>query len=105
MTRTPGRRFHNSISCDQVAAKYLGKETRYNSIELTCKDPGTGPGLSMSWDEAGKPLPGFSSALELYNHLFGDSKMSLKERKYLLMKEKSVLDSVLKVYKKGPKTC
>ena len=95
LRRTPGRSFHNSISCDQVAAKYLGKETRYNSIEMTCNDQGTGPGLSLAWDQAGKPLPGMSNPTEFYNFLFGDNTMSLAERKYHLKKEKSVLDSVV----------
>ncbi len=32
---TPGKPFANTISCDQVAAKYLGKDTRYSSIQLS----------------------------------------------------------------------
>lgn len=94
LKRTPGRAFHNSISCDQVAAKYLGKDTRFDSLRLTCSEGGTGPGLSLSWDQAGKPLPGIMDPLELFNMLFGDGKMSVEERKYLISKKRSVLDAV-----------
>ena len=56
----PGSSFHNTVSVDQVAARYLGQETRFSSIRLNGADPaisgvGHGPGLSLSWDEKGKP--------------------------------------------------
>ena len=94
---TPGKSFQNSISCDQVAAQYLGKETRYNSIELSGHQndsKGAGPGFSLSWDLQGKPLPGIPDPLEFFNHVFGDGKMSTKERQYLLRRRKSILDTV-----------
>ena len=94
LRRTPGRAFHNSISCDQVAAKSLGETTRFNSIELSCNEGGTGPGLSMAWDNVGKPLPGMVDPLEFFNHLFGDGKISLAERKHMIAKRKSILDAV-----------
>lgn len=94
LKRTPGRAFHNSISCDQVAGNYLGKHTRYNSVQLSCSEGGTGPGLSLAWDQAGKPIPGIADPLELFNHLFGDGKMSVAERKQLISKKKSILDAV-----------
>jgi hypothetical protein len=94
LTRTPGRAFHNSISCDQIAGKILGRDTRYNSMELTCTDGGTGPGLSLAWDAAGKPIPGMQDPVEVYNHLFGDGKMSIAERKQMLTKKNSILDAV-----------
>ena len=56
---TPGKRFFNSISCDQVAAKHLGEDTRFSALVLSDDEPdggqnsGHGPGLSLSWDEAG----------------------------------------------------
>ena len=33
----PGKARHNSVSCDQVAAGVLGKETRYQSLQLNCR--------------------------------------------------------------------
>ena len=59
----PGRSFCNSISVDQVAAAHLGRETRFSSIQLGTPDAnnqGHGPGLSLAWDEHGKPLAGFT---------------------------------------------
>lgn len=94
LKRTAGRAFHNSISCDQVAGSFLGKNTRYNTIQLSCSEGGTGPGLSLAWDHAGKPIPGIMEPLELFNHLFGDGKMSVAERKQLISKKKSILDAV-----------
>ena len=94
LKRTAGRSFHNSISCDQVAGNVLGKNTRYNSVQLSCSEGGTGPGLSLAWDQAGKPIPGIMDPVELFNHLFGDGKMSVAERKQLISKKKSILDAV-----------
>ena len=95
LTRTPGRAFHNSISSDQLAAKHLGKNTRFSSIELSADDSnGTGPGFSLAWDADGKPIPGIKDPVELFDSLFGDGKMSLAERKEMLKNENSILDAI-----------
>ena len=97
---TPGKRFHNSISCDQLIAKYIGTKTRFASLTLSAiekdggQNSGHGKGLSLSWDETGKPIPGYNTPLDLYRTLFaqkGDSNEELMER---LRKKKSVLDIV-----------
>ena len=97
---TPGKRFHNSISCDQVIAEYIGKKTRFASLTLSAfekdggQNSGHGKGLSLSWDQAGNPIPGFNAPLDLYRTLFaqkGDSNEELMER---LKKKKSILDIV-----------
>ncbi|MCM8535316.1 MAG: DUF1552 domain-containing protein [Lentisphaeraceae bacterium] len=95
LRRTPGRAFHNNISCDQVAAKHLGRNTRFNSIEIGGPEGGAGPGLSLAWDQAGKPLPGFNDPVELFNQLFGNDKVSSNERRYQLQQKKSILDGML----------
>lgn len=91
--RTPGRSFHNSISSDQVAARHLGKDTRYTSIELATSpsELGTGPGLSLAWNEEGKPIPGIADPLEFFNMLFGNGKVTRES----LATEKSILDSLM----------
>lgn len=95
LTRTPGRGFHNSISSDQVAASYLGKETRFSSIELSCHDTGgVGPGFSLAWDANGKPIPGIKDPVELFDIMFGDGKMSIAQRRQLIKNEQSILDAV-----------
>ncbi len=97
---TAGKRFHNSISCDQVAAEHLGKDTRFSSLILSAKEPdggsnsGHGKGLSLAWDESGKPIPGVTRPLDLYHELFahpGDSREQLDAR---LKKRQSILDLV-----------
>lgn len=97
---TPGKRFHNSISCDQVAAQHLGKDTRFSSLVLSAKEAdggsnsGHGKGLSLAWDDSGNPIPGINRPLDLFRMLFahpGDSRAELDVR---LKKKQSILDMV-----------
>ncbi|MCM8538706.1 MAG: DUF1552 domain-containing protein [Lentisphaeraceae bacterium] len=94
---TPGKRFANTISCDQVAAKYLGKETRYSSLQITSTDTnsfsGYGKGLSLSWDANGKPISGVTEPFRLYDKLFGGGDMSYEEKLAMLQQRKSILDA------------
>lgn len=95
--RTPGREFHNDISCDQVAAEHLGRDVRYRSLVLTGTDAdvtGAGPGASMSWDEMGNPIQGIADHVSLFSSLFGDGGMSIEERRDLLNRKQRVLDAV-----------
>ena len=94
------QRAKNSISCDQLLAQQLGKDTRYQSLILSAKEKdglsnsGHGAGLSLSWDDTGKPIPGINRPIDLYNKLFanaGDSKEGLNQR---LKKQQSILDLV-----------
>ncbi|MDD7987252.1 DUF1552 domain-containing protein [Lentisphaera marina] len=94
LKRTTGRSFHNSISSDQLAAKHLGAHTRFDSIVLGKRGNGTGPCLSLSWDESARPIQGMNDPIQLYNQMFGDGSVSLAERKALLRKKRSVLDTV-----------
>lgn len=97
---TPGKRFHNSISCDQVIAQHIGQETRFASLILSAKEvdggqnSGHGAGLSLSWDESGNPLPGIKRPIDLFYTLFAnpnDSRAALDER---LKNQQSILDLV-----------
>lgn len=97
---TPGKRFHNSVSCDQVIARKIGEDTRFPCLVLSAKEAdggqnsGHGPGLSLSWDESGNPIPGIKRPLDLYRALFatpGDSRAELDAR---LKKKQSILDLV-----------
>lgn len=101
----PGQSFHNTISADQVAAQTLGKDTRYSSIQLNGGDPniegpGHGPGLSLSWNAAGKPVGGLNSPVLLFHRLFSEEKMPLEKRQRMLAQNRSVLDAVLTDAKK-----
>ena len=89
-----------SVSCDQVAARAIGKDTRFPSLVLTSREPipgqgaGHGAGYSLSADDRGRSLPGIASPLQLYRTLFaqkGDSPEQLLSR---LDNRKSILDLV-----------
>ncbi len=93
---TPGKAFQNGVSVDQVAARKLGAETRFESLELSCpKGEGFGPGLSLSWSPTGNPIAGETSPVALFDRLFGAAEVSPEERRYQLSKDQSVLDAVL----------
>lgn len=97
---TPGKRFFNSVSCDQVAAKHLGQDTRFSSLILSEREAdggqnsGHGPGLSLSWDDSGNPMPGLSDPVELYRTLFAQKTDSRAELDARLQKKQSILDIV-----------
>ncbi|MCP4889465.1 MAG: DUF1552 domain-containing protein [Planctomycetaceae bacterium] len=90
----PGRARHNSVSCDQVAADFLGKDTRYESLQLNCanEDSGNGHGgIAISYRTDGSPLPGFDSALEVYFKVFGGN-VGREELLETLKQRKSLFD-------------
>ena len=90
----PGKARHNSISCDQVAAAHLGKDTRYQSLQLNCPKSDTGNGhggVAISYREDGSPLTGFDSPLEVYQRLFGGN-VSKEEVLNTLKQRKSIFD-------------
>ncbi|MEK0445818.1 MAG: hypothetical protein RLZZ399_1139 [Verrucomicrobiota bacterium] len=94
----PGQTFHNSISADQVAAEFLGKETRFPSLQLGCvraSGDGHGPGLSMAWDQRGKPVAGFDNPVVAFHRLFSSETTPLHERQAMLLQKRSVLDALL----------
>ena len=95
--RTPGREFHNDISCDQVAAKYIGQDVRFPSLTLTGASDdvaGAGPGASLAWDALGNPIQGISDHLVLFSKLFGDGGMTIEQRRHLINQNRSVLDTI-----------
>ena len=97
---TPGKRFHNSVSCDQVLAQELSRDTRYAALTLSAKEPdggsnsGHGKGLSLAWDDAGNPIPGIERPLDLYHALFANPNASREALDARLKKKQSILDLV-----------
>jgi hypothetical protein len=95
---TLGKRFHNSVSCDLVAAEHLGRDMRYSSLVLASKEKnpgGHGKGMSLAWTNEGKPVSGVRGPVELYGQLFGQAAESAEEREARLKKKRSILDVVL----------
>ena len=94
----PGQSFHNSISADQVAAAFLGADTRFSSIQLGSEDvvtSGHGPGLSLAWDARGKPISGQDNPVSAFHRMFSADSLPLEQRQAKLAQRRSVLDAVL----------
>lgn len=95
-----GAAFHNGISADQAAAAAFGKDTRFTSLQLNGSDkdisgPGHGPGLSLAWDNRGKPLGGQNSPLAAYHRLFSAENVSPDQLRLRLAQKRSMLDTVM----------
>jgi hypothetical protein len=94
----PGQNMSNSISADQVAARELGQDTRFSSIQLNSADgssSGHGPGLSLAWDQRGKPVAGFNDPVQVFHKLFSADDLPLEQRQAAIAEHRSVLDAVL----------
>ena len=92
---TSPKAIQNSVSCDQVAAEHLCRETRYSHLTLSTEEK-KGHGdrcLSMAWNQKGSPIPGITTSLDLYETLFSatESKEQVQQR---IATRRSVLDSL-----------
>ena len=89
--RNPGfPGFRNSVSVDQVAAKYLGRDTRFTSLSLSSNNL-----VSQSYDERGVMIPARTSPAKLFAELFIDGTEKEKERqKQNFIQGRSVLDQL-----------
>jgi len=93
-----GKEFKNSISCDQVAAKVLGAETRFPSLELS-ERRGTGFGgqglRTLAWSEHGVPLAAECDTRLIFDRLFGaDGPQQRSENERRFRQRRSVIDGV-----------
>ena len=105
--KTYGADIQAGVSADQIAARHLGGETRFASLELGCE-----PGLlggncdsgyscaysnSISWRTPSSPMPLEASPRAAFERLFGaedverDPAVRARQRRY----DRSVLDVVL----------
>lgn len=93
---TPGKKFHNTVSVDQVAARHLGRDTRFASIQATSRErDGHGGGSSLSWNENGRSMSGIAEPFRMFQQLFGGEAMSYEQRLAELQNRKSVLDTYM----------
>lgn len=93
-----GGAFKNGISCDQVAARTLGRDTRYPTLELS-ERRGTGFGgqglCTLAWSEHGVPLAAHNDPHVLFNRLFGAAGPGEKaENERRFRQRRSVLDGI-----------
>lgn len=87
------------ISADQIAAKQLGAETRFGSLQMSV-DRGTNYGsqalATISWNEQGVPLAAENDPKVLFDRLFRpDSEQQKQERRGEFRRRGSILDLVL----------
>jgi hypothetical protein len=103
VNNTPGKKFHNSISLDQVVSRQIGQDTRFPSLTLSAEGgpstDGHGQGLSLAWSDQGHPIPGILNPVDLYGRLFGQAKESPEEREFRLAQKRSILDGVTSDFK------
>lgn len=84
--------FKNSISLDQYAADYIGRETRFPSLVLSGK-PGSN---SISWTRAGVPIPGEARPSKVFAKLFlAGSEAEVAAQVRRLQEGQSIMDTVL----------
>lgn len=84
--------FRNSISIDQLAADYIGRETRYPFLTFS----GRGGSNSISWTRSGVPIPGESRPSRVFKKLFlaGDAE-AVETQIQKLREGQSIMDTVL----------
>ncbi|MFM1886190.1 MAG: hypothetical protein RL026_1347 [Pseudomonadota bacterium] len=95
---------HMATTIDQIAAKYLGQDTPWPSLETaTAQGHGVGSACergygcsysgTLSFSTASTPLPVESNPRQLYLRLFGQGD-SLQERAFLQQQTASLLDMI-----------
>jgi hypothetical protein len=96
LRRNPKIGFLNSESVDQVAARHLGLDTRFSSLEFSAKNEGgMGPGLSLAWDNQGNAIPGYNDPLAIFNRLFGEKNSLPEDQRIRLTRRQSILDIIM----------
>jgi hypothetical protein len=92
-----GRKYENSVSCDQVMAGVVGQKTRFSSLELSISS-GTGHPFgtaTLAFSPDGVPLPAEDNPKAIFNRLFGEEPGGIGAQRARLTKRRSVLDAVL----------
>ena len=93
-----GGSIKNTISCDQIAAEAIGRDTRFPSLQL-CIQRGTGFGgnlRTLSWNRNGVPLASENDPHVVFNRLFkvdGPEEREAREKGF--RRRGSILDVVL----------
>jgi hypothetical protein len=101
--RTEGADVSNGISCDQIAADVIGKDTVLPSLELSidlsvlagqCENAYSCVYLNtLSWRSPTSPLPAENNPRLVFERLFGSGGTN-EERAAMARRDRSILDSV-----------
>lgn len=103
--KTEGAEIRAGISADQIAAKELGKQTQFASLELGIEEPSFAGGCdsgyscaytnTISWRSATTPNPVQISPRAVFERLFGDGESTdPAARRKRMQQDRSVLDYV-----------
>lgn len=85
-----GSSFKNTVSLDQLAVDYIGRETRFPSLVLTANGQ-----QSLSWTRAGVPIPGATRPSQVFGKLFfNGTKDEIDEQVLKLRMGQSIMDTV-----------
>lgn len=85
----------NSVSCDQLAAKVLGQDTRHNSLAIAGgRWRVDGHGTYASWSSDGKPVGTYEKMSDVYTALFGTGGKAA-DVLAKLQRQQSSLDAIL----------
>ena len=80
------------VSLDQHVAPELGRDTRYESLQLCCGE--AQQKASLSFTRSGVPLPVTQRPSALYARVFGAGSVELKRQTYLIESGRSLLDEL-----------
>ncbi|MCO6045405.1 DUF1552 domain-containing protein [Aeoliella sp. ICT_H6.2] len=93
-----GSAYNNQISADQVAARHLGRGTRYPSLVLST-DGGIGYKsrvATLSFGDGGRPIPAENRQREIFERYFsGGAGATTNERRQSLARKKKIVDLVM----------
>ena len=92
-----GRKYENTVSCDQMMAETVGPQTRFSSLELSISS-GTGHPFgtnTLAFSRDGVPLPAEDNPKAIFNRLFGEEPGGIAAQRTRLARRRSVLDEVL----------
>lgn len=83
--------FKNTISLDQYAAEFIGRDTRFPSLVMSAQ-----PKSTISWTRAGVPIPGEKRFSRLFDKMFLDGNKDQVERRIVALQQgKSIMDTVM----------
>lgn len=77
--------YRNTVSIDQFAAQYVGKQTRLPSLTIST-DGGIGPrtrSTTLSYSVKGQPVPALADPQQIFNRMFGRDSSSTSDRRRL----------------------
>ncbi len=95
---------HNASipTCDQIAAEYIGQDTKFPSLAIAAVDKtslkgGNGKGMrSISWNKEGRHISGIEGALKLYTTLYGNRNLSKEKLANQFAQKKSIMDFLVR---------